>query len=199
MEIVNDFFNKTAQAIDKKYFPDVKYYMDDKNCAKVHRTLELFNNGVLGYEKLIERLAKACNDTKKTLHNIVKEFIADFQGYEYKTYSTMKKLTGSLTEIGDGVADLSEGDAIALFVSKNAIAKAKQVLKDSPEFESVTLRLKKDNNIAFFDEFNEEVDFHTSSASLTIKLHCEKYSATLEAWPAKIMDDNYVRADIDKI
>ena len=67
-----------------KYFTDVKYYHDDKDCAAVHRTVELFNNGVLTYDKMIQRLSKSCNDTLKNIHSIVKKYIDDFGDYEYK-------------------------------------------------------------------------------------------------------------------
>ena len=57
MKTVDDFFNKLAKHIDDIYFPTVKYYHDDKNCAKVHYAIELFNNSCLTYNKLIDRLA----------------------------------------------------------------------------------------------------------------------------------------------
>lgn len=84
MKLVNDFFNKVAKAIDTKYYPEIKYYRDNKNTTKIHYTLELFSNGCLTYKVLINRLAKACKDTKENIHAIVKEFIHDFEGYEYK-------------------------------------------------------------------------------------------------------------------
>lgn len=84
MKLINDFFNKLTQDIDKKYFPDVKYYRDNQYCIDVHYTIELFNNGVLTYKKLIERLSKSCKETKENIHNIVKQYVADFEGCEYK-------------------------------------------------------------------------------------------------------------------
>lgn len=80
----DDFFNKVCKEIDGKYFPDVKYYGDNKNTTDIHRTVELFNNGVLSYAKLIQRLAKSCNDSNENIHNIIKKYIVDFGGYEYK-------------------------------------------------------------------------------------------------------------------
>ena len=82
MKIENDFFNRLAKEIDKKYFPSVKYYRDDKNNANVHYAIELFNNGALTYDKLISNLSKNCKDTKKTIHNIVKRHIDDFGDYK---------------------------------------------------------------------------------------------------------------------
>lgn len=75
MKIVDDFFNKAAKEIDAKYFPEVKYYRDDKNDEAVHYTLELFNNGCLTYVKLISRLAKSCHDTQENIMNIVDKYI----------------------------------------------------------------------------------------------------------------------------
>jgi hypothetical protein len=84
MKLVSDFFNKAVQAIDKKYFAEVKYYRDNDRCAKVHHTFELFNNGCLTYDKLISRVAQSCMATKEDIHEIVKPFVVDWMGYEYK-------------------------------------------------------------------------------------------------------------------
>ena len=84
MKIVDNFFNKVVQELDKKYFPEVKYYMDNKNTTVIHQKTELFNNGCLTYGKLINFIAKACNDTKENIHQIVSKYVEDFQGFEYK-------------------------------------------------------------------------------------------------------------------
>lgn len=84
IEIVQDFFNKAAQALDKKYYPEVKYYRDNENTTKIHYALERFNNGVLTYTKLIDIIAKACKDTKKNIHAIVSQYIKTFGDFEYK-------------------------------------------------------------------------------------------------------------------
>ncbi len=76
IRIVPDFFNKTVVELDKKYFPDVKYYMDNKHTAKIHRVVELFNNGCIGYKALVERVAKECKDTKENIHNIISKNIS---------------------------------------------------------------------------------------------------------------------------
>lgn len=73
--LTNDFYNDTVSALDKKYFPDVKYYRDDKNCTKVHYQTELFNNGCTNLETYIKRLAKACKDTEENVRAIVMQFI----------------------------------------------------------------------------------------------------------------------------
>lgn len=84
MKKVTNFFNKLAKDLDTTYFPDVKYYRDYKNTVEIHHAVELFNNGVLPYPKLINKLAKACKDTKENIHKIVSKYIQDFEGYEYK-------------------------------------------------------------------------------------------------------------------
>ena len=84
MKLCNDFFNKAAKAIDAKYFPTVKYYGDSIECVKVHRDLEMFNNGVMVYTVLIKDLAKNCETTKQAIHEIIKEFVTDWDGYNPK-------------------------------------------------------------------------------------------------------------------
>jgi len=84
MKLVDDFFNKAAKAIDSKYFPDVKYYRDDKRTTKIHYSLELYSNGCLTYDKLIKDLSKACNETEENIHAIVSPFILDFEDYQGK-------------------------------------------------------------------------------------------------------------------
>ena len=55
--IVEDFFNKLVWNLDNKYFPNVSYYRDNKECTKVHYAVELFNNGMIQYDKLINDLS----------------------------------------------------------------------------------------------------------------------------------------------
>lgn len=84
IKIVSDFFNKLCGELDKKYFPHVKYYRDDKNTTQIHQVSELFNNGVLTYNKLIDTLSKSCNETKENIHKIVSNYIEDFGDFKYK-------------------------------------------------------------------------------------------------------------------
>lgn len=84
IQTVTDFFNKLVSELDKVYFPGVKYYRDSKEDTEVHYAVELFNNGVLTYTKLIERLAKSCKDTKENIHKIVSKHIENFGDFEYK-------------------------------------------------------------------------------------------------------------------
>ena len=80
----DNFFNKVATEIDKRYFPEVKYYRDNDNCAKAHYTIELFNNGCLTYRQLIGRLSKSCQTNNATIHNLVEKYILSFGTYQYK-------------------------------------------------------------------------------------------------------------------
>lgn len=80
---VSDFFKVTAE-LDAKYFPDVKYFRDNKNAVKVYYATELFNNGCLAYDKYIDRVAKACKDSKENIHAIISKYIADFGDFVYK-------------------------------------------------------------------------------------------------------------------
>ena len=82
MKTVPDFF-KLASELDKKYFPEVKFYRDNKNTTNIHYAVELFNNGCFTYDKLIKSLSTNCNDTKENIHKIVSSYIEDFGDYEY--------------------------------------------------------------------------------------------------------------------
>lgn len=82
---VDDFFNKLSKEIDEKYFPNVKFYRDDKQDANAHYAIELFNNGVIGYDNLIKELSKNCNDSKGNIHSVVAKYIEDFGDYKFKT------------------------------------------------------------------------------------------------------------------
>lgn len=84
MKIVQDFFNKLVKELDAKYFPEVKYYRDNENTAKIHYTVELFSNGCLTYNKLINTISKHCSDTKENVHEIVSKYVKDFEGFKYK-------------------------------------------------------------------------------------------------------------------
>jgi hypothetical protein len=88
MKIKSEFFN-LASELDEMYFPEVKYYRDNKNTVIIHYSVELFNNGCLTYNKLITRLSKACTATQNKIHSIVSKYIADFEGFEFK--ETIKK------------------------------------------------------------------------------------------------------------
>ena len=79
-----DFFNKVATDIREHFFPEVKYYRDDKNCEAASYAIELFNNGCLNYRTFIGTLAKHCKSNNATIHNIVEKHIVSFGQYQYK-------------------------------------------------------------------------------------------------------------------
>ena len=83
INIASNFFNNVVMELDRKYFPEVKYYLDNKKTTKIHYTTELFNNGCITYSKLIDTLSKACSDTKLNIHNVVRKNIASFGDFEY--------------------------------------------------------------------------------------------------------------------
>lgn len=86
ISMTDDFFNKVVTEIDETYFPEIKYYRDNNNCAKVHYTVELFNNGCLTYRQLVGRVAKSCNDTTENLHRMIEKYIVSFGSYNYKPF-----------------------------------------------------------------------------------------------------------------
>lgn len=91
---VNDFFNKMADDIRSRFFPDVKHCREDRNCETATYAIELFNNGCLTYRAFIGRLSKACNTNNATIHNIAERHIISFGQYQYKPrrlYSQAKK------------------------------------------------------------------------------------------------------------
>lgn len=75
MKIVDNFFNKLVSELDAKYYPHVKYYRDNIYTTKIHHTVELFNNGVLTYDNLINKLCSSCNETKENITTIVNKYI----------------------------------------------------------------------------------------------------------------------------
>lgn len=75
MKIVQDFFNKVAIEIRSKYFPEVKYYRDNKRCADATYAIELFNNGCLTYDSFISRLCKFCKASQEEVASIVNKYI----------------------------------------------------------------------------------------------------------------------------
>lgn len=84
MKAVDDFHNKVCHEIDKTYFPEVKFYHDNKNTIKIHYDVECFSNGVLTYPKLISKLSTHTKDTKENIHKIVSKYIKDWDGFTYE-------------------------------------------------------------------------------------------------------------------
>lgn len=84
MKLVNDFFNKVCSEIDSTYFPEVKYYRDNKSTTKIHYCVELFNNGALTYNEFIKGLSIYTKETEKNIHKIISKYVTDFEDYTYK-------------------------------------------------------------------------------------------------------------------
>ena len=79
MKLEEEFFNKVVSKIDSIYFPDVKYYRDNKNCEKIHHAVENFNNGIISYDKLIKIISKYTKDSELNIHKIVSDFIIEWK------------------------------------------------------------------------------------------------------------------------
>lgn len=75
IHIVDDFFNKLVTDLDKNY--------NTRDNMKVGYACECFNNGVLTYSKLIDKLTIECKDTHENIHTLVSKYIIDFGSYEY--------------------------------------------------------------------------------------------------------------------
>lgn len=71
----DDFFNKAAKHIDSVYFPHVTYYMDCKETTKIHRILELFNNGAIAFTGMVTRIAQICNVSNAEIHLLLENYV----------------------------------------------------------------------------------------------------------------------------
>lgn len=91
MKLTEDFYNKVGKELKDKFFSEVVHgKTENKNYYKHKYTLELYSNGCTTYSKLIKDLSKYCNSDTVTIHNIIKKYVDDFEGFEYVTES--KKL-----------------------------------------------------------------------------------------------------------
>jgi hypothetical protein len=69
---ITDFYNKVAKEIRGKYFPGENHgTTENKNYWKATEAMEDFNNGVLTYNALVKKLAKACKTSNETIHNLI--------------------------------------------------------------------------------------------------------------------------------
>lgn len=108
IKTVENFFNKVVQEIDKTYFPNVKYYMDNKHTAEIHRATELFNNGCLDYTELINRLSDATGDSKENIHNIVCKYVEGVNKVPQSGTPAFKYQFGGITVQGHNINELKE-------------------------------------------------------------------------------------------
>lgn len=93
MKLTNDFFNKLLLELDKKYFPNVKYYGDDKACAAIHYATELFSNGCSTYRKFVKTLGYNCGDNLENIHEIVSKYVEDFGKFKWHPRTIDKIIT----------------------------------------------------------------------------------------------------------
>ena len=103
MKLVDNFYNKLAEKIRKDFFPNVEFYRDDKQCEKACYVIELFNNGAVNYKYLINYLSLICKTSDESMHEIVKEFIENFEGYVFRPKKKGMKIT---FEINDDVVKI---------------------------------------------------------------------------------------------
>lgn len=75
ISLVDDFYNKLSSDISRTYFPNVKYYRDDKNNAACSYALERFSNGVLGYDSLVKILSKNCKENPAVIEEMIQKYI----------------------------------------------------------------------------------------------------------------------------
>lgn len=76
MQKVNDFFNKLATEIHSTYFPNENHgYTQNKKYHASNYTIELFSNGCITVDRLIDKLSKNCKDTKENIEKIVNKYI----------------------------------------------------------------------------------------------------------------------------
>jgi hypothetical protein len=76
--LVDDFYNKVANELKRVYFPSVIPVINDNYCG-VRYSVELFSNGCISYDSLLNKLSKQCNTSKSLLHCKISNYInADF-------------------------------------------------------------------------------------------------------------------------
>ena len=67
-------YNGLVTELDSTYFPQVKYYHDNKSTQKIHRNCELFNNGCLSLQEITKRLAKTVKETEEKIEQIILKY-----------------------------------------------------------------------------------------------------------------------------
>ena len=64
-------YNGLVTELDSTYFPQVKYYHDNKNTQKIHYICELFNNGYISLTKTVNKLSKITKETEEKIKQII--------------------------------------------------------------------------------------------------------------------------------
>jgi hypothetical protein len=76
--LVDDFYNKVATELKRVYFPSDLHGINAKYLG-MRYSVELFSNGCIKYDALLNKLSKQCNTDKTTIHGTVSKYInADF-------------------------------------------------------------------------------------------------------------------------
>jgi len=67
-------YNGLVAELDTAYFPQVKYYRDNKHTQKIHYACELFNNGCLSLDNLVKRITKETKETAEKTEKIILKY-----------------------------------------------------------------------------------------------------------------------------
>lgn len=58
----------------RTYFPQVKYYHDNKSTQKIHYVCELFNNGCATLTKTAKTISKLIKETEEKIEQIILKY-----------------------------------------------------------------------------------------------------------------------------
>ena len=67
-------YNGLVTELNNTYFPQIKYYRDNKHTQKINYSCELFNNGCLSLSKLIDTLVKETKETAEKIEKIILKY-----------------------------------------------------------------------------------------------------------------------------
>lgn len=67
-------YNGLVTELDSTYFPEVKYYQDNKSTQKIHYDCELFNNGCTTLSKAVKTIAKVTKETEEKIEQIILKY-----------------------------------------------------------------------------------------------------------------------------
>jgi len=94
MKLVNEFYTKLSAEIRETYFKGEDHgNPKNKGYRPAIYAMECFSNGCMVYGNLIDKLARHCKAGKQQVHDIVKKYVADFEGYVYAPADTKKEST----------------------------------------------------------------------------------------------------------
>lgn len=67
-------YNGLVTELDSTYFPQVKYYHDNKCTQKIHYACELFTNGCTTLSKTAKTIAKVTKETEEKIEQIILKY-----------------------------------------------------------------------------------------------------------------------------